>query len=60
MALSDLLSGRQVGEVVDDLIELWEMCLRVLDDIKVVLPITLGAFQYNFNHHAVHSVFMQL
>ncbi|XP_064386642.1 proteasome adapter and scaffold protein ECM29-like isoform X2 [Halichondria panicea] len=34
MALSDLLSGRQVGEIVDDLIELWEMCLRVLDDIK--------------------------
>ena len=37
MALSDLLSGRQVGEIVDDLIELWEMCLRVLDDIKVPL-----------------------
>ncbi len=57
MALSDLLSGRQVGEIVDDLIELWEMCLRVLDDIKVVPPTTqrlpilvlsLHSFHHNY------------
>lgn len=34
MALGDLLSGRQVGEVASSLPELWELCLRARDDIK--------------------------
>ena len=35
MALADLLSGRQVGEVADYIPQLWELVLRVRDDIKV-------------------------
>jgi len=35
MALSDLLVGRQVGEVAEYLPKFWELCLRVRDDIKV-------------------------
>ena len=35
IALSDLLVSRQVGEVADDLPHLWELTLRVLDDVKV-------------------------
>jgi len=34
MALSDLLVGRQVGEVAEYLPKFWELCLRVRDDIK--------------------------
>ena len=35
IALSDLLVSRQVGEVADNLSQLWELTLRVLDDVKV-------------------------
>ncbi|KAK7476082.1 hypothetical protein BaRGS_00032709 [Batillaria attramentaria] len=34
LAVTDLLRGRQLDAVVDDLPELWEQCLRVRDDIK--------------------------
>ncbi|KAL8623767.1 hypothetical protein ACOMHN_054073 [Nucella lapillus] len=33
-AVTDLLRGRQLDSIVDDLPELWEQCLRVRDDIK--------------------------
>ncbi|XP_076462653.1 proteasome adapter and scaffold protein ECM29-like isoform X2 [Babylonia areolata] len=33
-AVTDLLRGRVLDSVVDDLPELWEQCLRVRDDIK--------------------------
>ena len=36
VALSDLLSSRQIGEVVDYIPRLWELVLRVRDDIKVI------------------------
>ena len=35
VALGDLLGSRQVGEVADYLPRLWELVLRVRDDIKV-------------------------
>ncbi len=35
LALSDLLRGRNLDDVVDYLPQLWETCFRVLDDIKV-------------------------
>ena len=35
IALSDLLVSRQVGEVANNLPQLWELTLRVLDDVKV-------------------------
>ena len=38
-AVTDLLRGRQLDSIVDCLPELWEQCLRVRDDIKVVLRI---------------------
>ena len=38
-AVTDLLRGRQLDSIVDCLPELWEQCLRVRDDIKVVLQI---------------------
>ncbi|XP_071482799.1 proteasome adapter and scaffold protein ECM29-like, partial [Diadema antillarum] len=34
LALSDLLRGRNVDDIVDYLPELWEKCFLVLDDIK--------------------------
>ena len=34
-AVTDLLRGRQLDSIVEDLPELWEQCLRVRDDIKV-------------------------
>ncbi|XP_063962407.1 proteasome adapter and scaffold protein ECM29-like isoform X1 [Lytechinus pictus] len=34
LALSDLLRGRNVDDVVESLPELWEKCFLVLDDIK--------------------------
>ena len=34
LAVSDLLRGRPLDDVVDSLPELWESCLRVRDDIK--------------------------
>ena len=39
MALSDLLSGRSVDDMLESLPRLWELCFRARDDIKVnVLP----------------------
>ena len=38
MALSDLLSSRQAGEVVEYIPTLWELVLRVRDDVKVTPP----------------------
>lgn len=35
VALSDLLMSRQVSEVADSLAQLWELTLRVRDDVKV-------------------------
>lgn len=35
LAVNDLLRGRQLDDVVEQLPELWENCLRVRDDIKV-------------------------
>ena len=35
LAVNDLLRGRPLDDVVDQLPELWENCLRVRDDIKV-------------------------
>lgn len=35
LAVNDLLRGRPLDDVVDQLPELWETCLRVRDDIKV-------------------------
>ncbi|XP_053393707.1 proteasome adapter and scaffold protein ECM29-like [Mercenaria mercenaria] len=34
LAVNDLLRGRPLDDVVESLPELWESCLRVLDDIK--------------------------
>ncbi|CAG5117500.1 unnamed protein product, partial [Candidula unifasciata] len=34
LAVSNLLRGRVLDDVVDDMPELWEICLRVRDDIK--------------------------
>lgn len=34
LALNDLLVSRQIGEVAEYLPQLWELCLRVRDDIK--------------------------
>ncbi|XP_038067101.1 proteasome adapter and scaffold protein ECM29-like [Patiria miniata] len=34
LAVSDLLRGRNVDSIVESLPELWEACLKVLDDIK--------------------------
>jgi len=34
LAVHDLLRGRALDDVVESLPELWESCLRVLDDIK--------------------------
>jgi len=34
LAVHDLLRGRPLDDVVDSLPELWDSCLRVLDDIK--------------------------
>ena len=45
IALSDLLVSRQVGEVADDLPQLWELTLRVLDDVKVY---PIGPMQYMY------------
>ncbi len=35
MAVSDLLRGRNLDDVVDKMAELWEILFRVRDDIKV-------------------------
>lgn len=35
MALNDLIRGRQAGDIIDRLSEIWETLFRVLDDIKV-------------------------
>ena len=35
MALSDLLSGRSVDDMLESIPRLWELCFRVRDDIKV-------------------------
>ena len=35
MALSDLLSGRSVDDMLESLPRLWELCFRARDDIKV-------------------------
>ena len=35
MALNDLLRGRPLDDIVDQLPALWETCFRVRDDIKV-------------------------
>ena len=35
MALGDLLVSRQVGEIANYIPQLWELVLRVRDDIKV-------------------------
>ena len=35
MALSDLLSGRSVEDMLESLPRLWELCFRARDDIKV-------------------------
>ncbi|GAB6029010.1 hypothetical protein CHUAL_004798 [Chamberlinius hualienensis] len=34
LAVADLLRGRQLDNVIDDLPSLWEICFRVRDDIK--------------------------
>ena len=34
LALSDLLSGRQVDDVVEYIPSLWELCFKARDDIK--------------------------
>ncbi|XP_005102218.1 proteasome adapter and scaffold protein ECM29 [Aplysia californica] len=34
LAVSDLLRGRALDDIIDDLPQLWETCLRVRDDIK--------------------------
>ncbi len=39
MALSDLLVSRQIGDVVEHIPRLWELVLRVRDDIKVMYMI---------------------
>ena len=41
VALRDLLVGRQAIEVVDYLAQLWELCLKVRDDVKVNIMHTL-------------------
>ena len=35
MALSDLLSGRSVDDMLESLPRLWELCFRARDVIKV-------------------------
>ena len=35
MALSDLLSGRSVDDMLESMPRLWELCFRARDDIKV-------------------------
>ena len=35
LAVNDLLRGRPLDDVVDDLPTLWQTCFRVRDDIKV-------------------------
>lgn len=35
LALNDLIRGRQAGDIIDRLSEIWETLFRVLDDIKV-------------------------
>ena len=35
MALSDLLSGRSVDDMLESIPRLWELCFRARDDIKV-------------------------
>lgn len=37
VALSDLLVSRQVSEIIESLPQLWELTLRVRDDVKVVI-----------------------
>ncbi|CAG2228106.1 ECM29 [Mytilus edulis] len=39
LAVNDLLRGRPLDDVVDQLPELWENCLRVRDDIKASIKI---------------------
>lgn len=34
LAVSDLLRGRVLDDIIDDIPQLWETCLRVRDDIK--------------------------
>ena len=52
VALSDLLVSRQVGEVADDLPQLWELTLRVLDDVKVhKAPLNM------YNHTTACSIY---
>ena len=34
LAVSDLLRGRVLDDIIDELPALWETCLRVRDDIK--------------------------
>jgi len=41
IALSDLLSSRQVVEVAEHIPELWPLVLRVMDDIKVLTHIDI-------------------
>ena len=40
LALGDLLTVSQLDDVVPYLPDLWEMCLKVLDDIKVLRVLT--------------------
>ena len=40
LALNDLLRGRPLDDVVDQLPELWDTVFRVMDDIKVCFFLT--------------------
>jgi len=37
-AVTDVLRGRSLDDIVEDLPAVWETCFRVRDDIKVSLP----------------------
>lgn len=41
MALSDLLSGRSVDDMLESLPRLWELSFRARDDIKVCTNCTI-------------------
>ena len=68
MAVNDLLRGRALDDVVDQLPELWENCLRVRDDIKVRLKLVhvlsyvikkgfwLGSLNATFNNILIKSL----
>ncbi|WAR24119.1 ECM29-like protein [Mya arenaria] len=46
LAVHDLLRGRALDDVVESLPELWESCLRVLDDIKESASIKICDVSY--------------